>query len=316
MVEVREVPFYDLLVRVEPYTIRHDGSRSPTPEQIQAKKENRLPSYWKTWEQLSKPLPFYLTGDTTLFKLRIKNRQDKKRRGGVAFIIESTKKNNNYHYFDFEVDPLGSWETVFNTIHHTTEGFYEISIIDKGPPERWAEVYAKGVQYVTEEDEALPRIPVTTFTVKDRGVYEEEERRHKELMERVVKKEAETLRTHVIYVDGGFRREGGGHIAWLNETTGQVFHQASDCKDSFRCEYEAILHLLRNAKGLGLDDEIQIRSDNETVVRQLNHDYAINDPDIRQYAMDVWAFNGRFHRHIDFVWIPRQENKAGKLLGS
>lgn len=120
----------------------------------------------------------------------------------------------------------------------------------------------------------------------------------------------------IAYVDAGYRKETGGYIAWLNETTGETFYNLIDCKDSFRCEFAAILHFLENAKGLQKTDRIQIRCDNNTVVHQLNHEYAINEDDIREYAIRVWSFNEKFSQPISYVWIPRAENKAGKILGS
>lgn len=130
------------------------------------------------------------------------------------------------------------------------------------------------------------------------------------------KKEEAPAQKHTIYVDAGYKKDSGGYIAWFNETTGEAFAKPNDCKDSFRCEYTAIIHLLENARGLGQNDEVQIRCDNNTVVRQLNHDYAINDNDIRDFVMKIWSFNEKFAKPISYVWIPRAENKAGKILGS
>jgi ribonuclease HI len=127
---------------------------------------------------------------------------------------------------------------------------------------------------------------------------------------------SKSKRNHIVYVDAGYRVAKGGFIAWMNEATGQTFYALSNCEDSFRCEYVVILHFLEHAKGIRPNDEIEIRSDNDTVVNQLNHEDAINDDDIREFALRIWSLSGKLGSSIRFVWIPRARNKAGKMLGS
>lgn len=61
-------------------------------------------------------------------------------------------------------------------------------------------------------------------------------------------------------------------------------------------------------------DEIEIRCDNESVVRQLNGEYNINEEDIRGYVMLIRKIAKNFAK-VSFVQIHSEENKAGKLLG-
>jgi ribonuclease HI len=124
-------------------------------------------------------------------------------------------------------------------------------------------------------------------------------------------------RTHIIWVDAGFKKDEGGHIAWFNETTNKKFRKAEDCGDSFRCEYAAVIHALQNVKDFHDGDEIEIRADNETVVNQLSLDNAFNKEDLRQMAEQIWKIvEEQFNGKVKFFWVPRGKNKAGKLLGS
>lgn len=118
---------------------------------------------------------------------------------------------------------------------------------------------------------------------------------------------------HVIYTDGGSKKEGN-FIAWIDDTTKEEFSGRSEGKDIFRCEYLAILHVLQNNKTLQLEDEVEIRCDNESVVKQLNGEYNINEEDIRWYALSIRKIAKNYAK-VSYVWVPTEENKAGRILG-
>lgn len=118
---------------------------------------------------------------------------------------------------------------------------------------------------------------------------------------------------HVIYTDGESKKEGN-FISWVDDTTKEEFSARSIGEDSFRCEYLAILNALQNNHTLIFGDEIEIRCDNLTVVEQLKGNSNINEEDIRSFAMRIRKIAKNYAK-ISYVWIPTEENKAGKLLG-
>jgi ribonuclease HI len=120
---------------------------------------------------------------------------------------------------------------------------------------------------------------------------------------------------HIVYVDAGFSN-GKGRLALYDQTSEKAHYKASDCKDSFRCEYEGILYALGRFKDLGKSDELEVRIDNEVVARQLNHESGINDEDVRKRALRIWGWSRKRGCKVTFVRVPRKENKAGKILGS
>jgi ribonuclease HI len=61
------------------------------------------------------------------------------------------------------------------------------------------------------------------------------------------------------------------------------------------------------------DNEIEILSDSQLMVKQLNHDYAIKNDRLRELAQQVWKLAEG--RKVTFSWVPREENRAGKFLG-
>jgi ribonuclease HI len=118
----------------------------------------------------------------------------------------------------------------------------------------------------------------------------------------------------MIYVDASFKKGGMSEIAWFNETTGKSFHEKRNCLDSFRCEYEAIIRALEDNKDAIQNDVVTPLTDNETVANQLNHTDAINKEDIREMAFKIWGMIAK--KNVTFLYVPREKNKAGKILGS
>lgn len=122
-----------------------------------------------------------------------------------------------------------------------------------------------------------------------------------------------TLMKHIIYTDGGAKKEGN-FISWVDDTTKEEFSDRSEGTDNFRCEYLAIMHALQNNKTIKTGDEIEIRCDNETVVEQLKGNYNINEEDIRWFVMLIRKIAKNYTK-VSYVWVSTEENKAGKLLG-
>ena len=75
----------------------------------------------------------------------------------------------------------------------------------------------------------------------------------------------------------------------------------------------AIIAALKNF--VGSKEEITIFSDSKNTISQLNHDFAINNEQLRTLAQEAWALIGRFSK-LTLTWVPRKENLAGKMLGS
>ena len=57
---------------------------------------------------------------------------------------------------------------------------------------------------------------------------------------------------------------------------------------------------------------IEIRSDNQVVVNQLSRRYHIGADNLRKRAEQIWAQCKNLD--VRFVWIPREQNLAGKML--
>ena len=109
-----------------------------------------------------------------------------------------------------------------------------------------------------------------------------------------------------IFTDGSGKT---GRYAYVVEQTGKVKILQKHGITNNESEYYAIIEALKDNKG----KDIQVYSDSELVVNQLNKKYAIKEDRLRNLAQQVWELcEGR---SVSFKWIPREQNKAGKVLG-
>lgn len=94
---------------------------------------------------------------------------------------------------------------------------------------------------------------------------------------------------------------------WVAGDDTRVTPIISECTNN-EAEYLAILRALQN----NLDD-VDIYSDSQLVVNQLNHKWSIKEDKLRTLAVAIWEVSRG--RKVTFNWIPRKENLAGKVLG-
>ena len=114
-----------------------------------------------------------------------------------------------------------------------------------------------------------------------------------------------------IYVDGsGGPKSGYGFFV---KETGESFFEEKPGITNNQAEYLAIISALK--KYDSSDDEIVIHSDSKNTVNQLNHEFAINNEQLRNLAREAWSIMAKFS-NLKIIWVPRAENLAGKMLGS
>jgi len=114
-----------------------------------------------------------------------------------------------------------------------------------------------------------------------------------------------------IYVDGSGGPSSG--FGFFVKETGESFYEKKPNITNNQAEYLAIITVLK--KFLDSKEEVIIYSDSKNTVSQLNHEYAINSPELRTLAMEAWNLIGNYSS-LSIKWIPRKENLAGKMLGS
>ena len=114
-----------------------------------------------------------------------------------------------------------------------------------------------------------------------------------------------------VYVDGS-GGENGGYGFFVKET-GESFYEKKPNVTNNQAEYMAIIAALQ--KFVDSNEELIIYSDSKNTISQLNHEFAINNEQLRKLAQEAWALIGKFSK-LTLTWVPRKENLAGKMLGS
>ena len=129
----------------------------------------------------------------------------------------------------------------------------------------------------------------------------------------------------IIYTDGGSRGNPGPAaigVVFCNEKK-QCFKKYSeylgDNLTNNEAEYRAVIFAFQKFKAifgkkLAQNTEIELKSDSELLIRQLNGEYKILDPKIQPLFLKIWNLKIDFKR-IKFTLILREKNEeADKLV--
>lgn len=130
-----------------------------------------------------------------------------------------------------------------------------------------------------------------------------------------------------IYCDGGARNNPGpaaiGIVADLRglDADSRGIKEYSEYigeATNNEAEYQAVIfalkkikHLLGKEKSKNL--EIEIKSDSELLVNQLNGRYKIKEKNLQPLFLEIWNLKPDFAL-VKFVQIPREENRKADLL--
>lgn len=122
----------------------------------------------------------------------------------------------------------------------------------------------------------------------------------------------------IINTDGGARGNPGpaGIGVVFKDQDGQVVltRKAYIGKGTNNeAEYKALILALREAQRLGAQI-LHINMDSELIVRQMNGQYKIREPNLKNLAQDVLKLSRGF-KQVFFHHVPRKENQeADKLV--
>jgi len=128
---------------------------------------------------------------------------------------------------------------------------------------------------------------------------------------------------YVIHTDGGSRGNPGPAAIGVviqneNGETIKQYGEAIGETTNNDAEYKALISALKKAKALlGKEKikqlEFEVRMDSELAVKQLNHEYKIQDTNIQSLFIEVWNLTIDFGS-IKFVYVPREQNKEADAL--
>lgn len=116
-----------------------------------------------------------------------------------------------------------------------------------------------------------------------------------------------------MYSDGGSRgNPGPAALGVYIETLGKRYGETLGVKTNNEAEYAAILFGLKKIKALlgkvkAKKAVIECRMDSELAVRQLNHIYKIENPNIQKTFLEIWNLSLDFGA-VSFVHVRREQN--------
>jgi ribonuclease HI len=131
------------------------------------------------------------------------------------------------------------------------------------------------------------------------------------------------------YVDGGFKlvnkrgkSEQRGHYCFVIGTKryyGKVdearFIRVTELtRDDFTHNAVEYLALLKLVKKLPSHTQATIYMDSRLVVEQINQNWKITYPHLRHLAEKIWSLCEQKDIKAKFLWVSREDNKAGKYL--
>lgn len=127
-----------------------------------------------------------------------------------------------------------------------------------------------------------------------------------------------------IYTDGGSRGnpgKAGIGVVFCNEMGQEIKKYGEYLGDNLtnnEAEYSAVIFALKKFKALfgkkiAENSEVEIRSDSEFLVKQMNAEYKILDEKIQKLFLEVWNLKLDFQL-IKFKHIDREKNREADRL--
>jgi len=129
----------------------------------------------------------------------------------------------------------------------------------------------------------------------------------------------------IIFTDGGSRgNPGSAAVGFLfcNEREQMIKSYSEYLGDNLtnnEAEYQGVIYALKKFKALfgkklAQNTEIELRSDSELLVKQMEGEYKILEPKIQQLFLEVWNLRLDFKK-LKFKLISRNKNtEADKLV--
>jgi ribonuclease HI len=127
-----------------------------------------------------------------------------------------------------------------------------------------------------------------------------------------------------IFTDGGSRGNPGiagiGAVIKSREETKKYSQFLGDHKTNNEAEYQALIFALKKVKQLtgkkkAKEAILNCYADSELMVKQLTHQYKLNNEEIKKAFLEIWNLMLDF-KEVKFKHITRDKNKEADLLAN
>lgn len=124
----------------------------------------------------------------------------------------------------------------------------------------------------------------------------------------------------VVYSDGGSRNNPGeagiGVVVFNDNEKIFTLSEYLGIATNNRAEYQGAIRALTELAARGLtDQEVEIRMDSKLVVEQIQGNWKIKEPALREQAAKLAALIEKFPS-VSFTYIPREENTEADQLAN
>ena len=132
------------------------------------------------------------------------------------------------------------------------------------------------------------------------------------------------MRRIIIYTDGGSRGNPGKAaigVVFCNEAGQEIKKFGEYLGDNLtnnEAEYQAVIFALKKFKALfgkkiAEVSEVEIRSDSELLVKQMNGKYKLENEKIQKFFIEIWNLMIDF-KGVKFKAVPREKNREADRL--
>lgn len=139
-----------------------------------------------------------------------------------------------------------------------------------------------------------------------------------EILHTVTGQDKSRSQSAVLSVDGAARgNPGQAGAGMVLETEGGTIYRFGEYLGSATnnvAEYKALLAGMRKAAKLGVG-KLQVRSDSELVVKQLNGIYKVKNPQLQELYFEAIKAISSFDK-VEFKHVKREENKEADKLAN
>lgn len=123
----------------------------------------------------------------------------------------------------------------------------------------------------------------------------------------------------IIYCDGGSRgNPGPAALGVYSPQLKKEYSKFLGNTTNNEAEYQSVIFALKKIKHLiggekAKKSEIEIKTDSELIVNQLNGKYKIKEKSLIPFFIEIWNLKQDFGR-VNFIHIPREENKEADRM--
>lgn len=127
-----------------------------------------------------------------------------------------------------------------------------------------------------------------------------------------------------IFTDGGSRGNPGtagvGIVLNFKGESKKYSQFLGDNITNNEAEYQALIFALKKTKqliGKAKSKQLTLKchADSELMVKQLNHEYKLNNENIQKMFIQIWNLILDF-KEVEVVYVPREENKEADAMAN